>query len=713
MRWWLAAFLFSLLAGSAAAQPGGAWRPAPVVTAATAGGLATTEIASLNAATAQVNALSWKGPFRPNACGDGKDAADNQLGPYRGQLRQARTYISELIAQANALASDRRNEATLARGGWNTDAPPTGALNAALQRLATAIANAEKRIDAVPVLPCPPPKPKPRVGLNPGGLTAITPPTYEAVPPLDLPKSFCSAFDRSQFIRNRYFPYSEAIGRNAARAIDTSAALERRWRDLEYKTPNAKAAIAQAKAAFDEFQPTLAEWRAKHEAAMKLYDAIYAIPIVNCDPPRTSTWTGTLGGDPAPPPPPPPPPTFSRPQLERITVPAAPDHFCSEAEKDAYKAELLRLAQAAVENQRRIADYSTRLNAIHVEAIRKGDYVAQDAVRAEQQVARKLETEQYELYQKLTAAHKAADAIPVVDCPPKAGGAVGGVGVVPGGGGGVRPPRLEKPCPPGRKPIRVGPNNRVGSGARSQQKAANAALGVLGGVLGGGGGSDRERAGPPTVNCKIRDREMTVLNDTASGIALKVGARRSKDTVTVFAEVARSPDHGTFQTAFVETPEGGLRGPSSVGICDLWGEWNLTVSWTKTTYEDGREVRRESGGWSRSGLFEFKGDMGRGIAGLDGGEAGLWRNLGFSNAAYGARKVAMQFRMTDLTESPRNVVIHVTRPGGDPVMTTPFVMRQREGPTGLVIEPTGREDCPEAMQMGAADGALQDCSTAR
>src|SRR5207253_7086330 len=88
-------------------------------------------------------------------------------------------------------------------------------------------------------------------------------------------------------------------------------------------------------------------------------------------------------------------------------------------------------------------------------------------------------------------------------------------------------------------PIKVGPNSAVGSGARSRNKATSAAIGIVGGLLGvgGGGGGD----GPPLAQCRISDREMTLFTDPRTGVAMKIGAKRSGDTVVVFSQVDKSP----------------------------------------------------------------------------------------------------------------------------------------------------------------------------
>ncbi|MBI1405886.1 MAG: hypothetical protein GC145_07150 [Caulobacter sp.] len=255
----------------------------------------------------------------------------------------------------------------------------------------------------------------------------------------------------------------------------------------------------------------------------------------------------------------------------------------------------------------------------------------------------------------------------------------------------VGPGKTEKPCPPrqGRDPINVGPNSKVGSGAKFQKDLGNKAVGVLAGALGLGGGGGGG-GGPQLYRCRIKDSEMTVFNDPATGVSLKVGAKRGKgDVVNIFADIAKSPDKGTFQTAFLERPDGQVQTPFDVGPCDLWGEWELTVSWTKTTYVDGQMVSQESGGWSESGKFVIPGMLSKVDA-----PTGLWKQMGFSSASHGARKAFMSFHLAP-GSGPMTFVIHITRPKGDPVMTVPFVMTIAEDAKGgFTFTKAREEDCP-------------------
>ncbi|MEO1250782.1 MAG: hypothetical protein AAFW81_00370 [Pseudomonadota bacterium] len=245
---------------------------------------------------------------------------------------------------------------------------------------------------------------------------------------------------------------------------------------------------------------------------------------------------------------------------------------------------------------------------------------------------------------------------------------------------------LKNWCPKPARPITVGSNGAVGSGAQLKKKLAGAAMGaasnVLGGFLGGGGGGGGRSSGPATVRCKIKRKDMTVYNDPLTGIELQVGARRSGDNVEVFSRVKDSPDKGTFQTAYVEREGGDFRTPTELGMCDLYGEFKLTVSWTKDTYVNGQHVDHQEGGWSELGNFKIPG-----MLSSDEAPDGFWRMLGFSNASAGAQQIRTTFALPEgsLNGTPTAFTVHITTPGQDPVVTVPFTIMMEETDDGFLF----------------------------
>ena len=390
------------------------------------------------------------------------------------------------------------------------------------------------------------------------------------------------------------------------------------------------------------------------------------------------------------------PPGAVRPQFERVDL-ILPASFCSEFERvDFLNNTYNPAAAAALRNATTAQQYAATLNGLFTQYMRNEGGPVWAAIQVEMAEWKPIAAEAQARAEGMPAVYNQILAIPIVDCPQTAQN-----NQIPSTGQPLtpvddKPAKPGKPdCPPEerRKPITVGPNSKVGSGARLKAKAASTALGIAGGLLGsaaglpsGGGGGGG--GGPPTVICKITDKEMTVFNDPASGVSLKVGAKRAGGTVVVFADIAKSPDNGTFQTGFLENPRGEAMAPADVGICDLWGEWKLTVSWTKSTYVDGQLVKQESGGWSKLGRFVIPGTLST----VDRPD-GLWKRLGFSNASHGARKIAMQYKLPP-GGGPVDLIVHVTRPSGDPVTTVPFALRLVEGPKGFTITRAPDAPCP-------------------
>jgi hypothetical protein len=232
------------------------------------------------------------------------------------------------------------------------------------------------------------------------------------------------------------------------------------------------------------------------------------------------------------------------------------------------------------------------------------------------------------------------------------------------------------PLDQARRSITVGVNDAVGSGARRREQVVGAATNAIGGVLGVGGGG----RGPELERCRVRDRDMARFEN--GEVVLDAFARRNGNTVTVFADIVSSPDSGTFQTALLMNQHGQALAPADVGICDLYGQWRLSVSWTQTTYQNGQQVGQDSGGWSETGQLRVPGMENPANA-----PDGLWKRLGFSNASHGARRVVMTFEIPadQLSRDGAVLILHVTRPGQDPVTTVPFSLILEETPAGIVL----------------------------
>lgn len=240
------------------------------------------------------------------------------------------------------------------------------------------------------------------------------------------------------------------------------------------------------------------------------------------------------------------------------------------------------------------------------------------------------------------------------------------------------------------RPITVGANAEVGSGARLKQKVTEAVGKLLGGAIGGffgggggggggggfpfGGGGSKPSSGSgddiKTVDDPIAKEKKRIFTDPASGTKIAVGTRMTPDGLLVSTTILESPGDGTFQTIYLMDPEGRKAGPIRYDAYEMYVDWKLTVAWTEDHYINGKHVSHKEGGWSKEGhniLGTFtvprKGE-------------GIWSKLGFSNAVQGVKSLGTLFPISPslLAAKPMSLVVHVTKPGEDPVITTPFVV---------------------------------------
>jgi hypothetical protein len=537
-------------------------------------------------------------------------------------------------------------------------------------------------------------------------------PDFAPVSEIAVPRQFCSEFARNDFLGDIYNPAVQAALQNATLAQNHLAMLNALF--TQHMRTNSLY-WARVRAERDAYEAIATAATAKAEALRLMYGDIIAVPVVPCDdqplPLSPPPSTPPLQADPVPPPFVPPPPPKSPPFQPFYDGPAFPYFeeikpratYCSRAEVEADLAKM-RAQLAEVREQREAFEIfaATAMgNRVGAPAdLERGDRsklqdfyntLPDDMSQGEKEVRGRiflvfdasgvrLFDHYSRLINNLEASIRQLEGIlerGQYDCPDDA----------------AVPPK--KPCPPkqGRDPIVVGPNSRVGSGAQLRSKVGGMALGALAGALGaGGGGGGGGSDGPQLWTCKIKDSEYTIFNDPVTGVSLGVAARTVKGgKMVLFSKIMKSPDKGTFQTAFLERPSTGQTiAPSDVGPCDLWGEWKLTVSWTKTTYVNGQVVDRQSGGWSEGGLFRIPGMLSK----VDAPD-GLWKRMGFSNASNGAREIGAIFDVQPGGE-PLTLVVHVTRPKGDPVTTVPFVLTLTQGPDGkIAVTKAEEEPCPE------------------
>lgn len=401
-----------------------------------------------------------------------------------------------------------------------------------------------------------------------------------------------------------------------------------------------------------------------------------------------------------------PAPDLTRPSLLPVAKLEPPASFCDEFARVAYMNEVYTpAAKASLANAQTAAAHLGKLGGMFTDYMKNEGGPGWAAVRAEQTAYGPIAQTATDDSNAINAMYQRVLAIPIVPCPdqkprvatgdpapPPVAPATEDVGVIPArmveqatGG--------KKPCPPKgpRKPIVVGPNSKVGSGAQLSKKLGGMLVGGLlgaAGVGGGGGGG----GGPQLYKCTLKDSKLTLFKHP-SGLTLGIGAQRGKgDNVLITADIQKAPDKGTFQAALLEKPgTQQLQPPSEVGPCDLWGEWELTVSWTKTTTVDGKVVSQESGGWSEGGKFTLPGQLSK----VDNADA-LWKRMGFSSASHGAQKAIMAFKVPP-GGGPLTFTTWITQPKGDPVMAVPITVTMTETAPGVFTFTEGEAeiDCPE------------------
>jgi hypothetical protein len=227
------------------------------------------------------------------------------------------------------------------------------------------------------------------------------------------------------------------------------------------------------------------------------------------------------------------------------------------------------------------------------------------------------------------------------------------------------------------RPLRVGINGDVGSGARASQKMTETLGGLLGGLLGGRGGgsgfgapSGGDAGKPDLMTDPVPATAKRRFVDSASGSEIELGTQMTPNGLLVSAALTKSADDGTFQTIYLQDAQGRRAGPVEYFIYSLYEDWTLTVSWTYDRWVNNQHVEHRQGGWSESGSNM----LGSFMVPAEGD--GIWRQLGFSNGVRGIKTLGMLFPVSAerMTQQPMHLVVHVTRPSLEPVVTTPFVI---------------------------------------
>lgn len=241
----------------------------------------------------------------------------------------------------------------------------------------------------------------------------------------------------------------------------------------------------------------------------------------------------------------------------------------------------------------------------------------------------------------------------------------------------VGPPMQICPEPAANEPINIGANDDIGSSADFQEKVKNKAVGAaasaVGSLLGLGGGGGGGDSGPPTYKDPIRNGDKIRVRDKAIDRDLRIGAAWTGDGLLISSEIEDAPGKGTFHQIFLQNEAGWRLFPIRVWLYEIWGKWTLNVSWTRDTYVDGELVKHESGGWTESwSELIARGEF---TEYAEASEAPLWQQLGFTTAVSGASAVGTLFPVDPalLAQGPMDVLVHVSVPDADPVMTYPYL----------------------------------------
>lgn len=251
------------------------------------------------------------------------------------------------------------------------------------------------------------------------------------------------------------------------------------------------------------------------------------------------------------------------------------------------------------------------------------------------------------------------------------------------------------PKPPASEVITVGANNDVGSKANFREKAKKKAAGLatkaITGLLGIGGGGGKSE-GPGTYKDPVKKK--TKFKNKEAKRQIRVGGVFTEDGLLISSDIKKAPGKGTFQTVYLQTPTGWRLIPIRLFMYEIWQDWKLSVSWTRDTFVDGELVKHEEGGWTESwSVLLAKGQQ------VDYAEIPIWEQLGFNTAVSGARSLGTLFPVNPamLAYEPMNLVIHITDPKKDPVITFPYVFQ-------ISLNQKGKVVIEEVAQTEAATG---------
>jgi hypothetical protein len=205
--------------------------------------------------------------------------------------------------------------------------------------------------------------------------------------------------------------------------------------------------------------------------------------------------------------------------------------------------------------------------------------------------------------------------------------------------------------------------------------------GLLGGFLGGRGiSSGGSRDEGPKLTAKPSYPEQTLTSKDGKTKATISGVV-DNGKCQIVTGVSESPGNGAPHLILLQSRNGETLQPNDVTayqIWEVWGGWKLTVSWTKSYYENGQLVRRESGGWN-TGWITFV-DRFKSPADIP----AIWKDIG-GKPFEGIRGVIANFNLPDkFIPADWNLIAHVTTKDGSSIVTQPFVTELATGNQGVL-----------------------------
>ena len=217
---------------------------------------------------------------------------------------------------------------------------------------------------------------------------------------------------------------------------------------------------------------------------------------------------------------------------------------------------------------------------------------------------------------------------------------------------------------------------------------------ATGGMLESGGGKGSEAPEPALFEDPIKKKFRSKVKDKASGARLSMGGKLASDGLLLSTRVDDADDKGTLHEVYLEREDCRRIYPFAEYAYELWGKWNLSVSWTKTTstYQNGKlmDQQTSTGGYQKSGEAllasgggvlpfsealakvppELRGEMESYHSRLreEIGEP-IWQRAGFGAPTSGGRTFGTMYRLSAadraaLESGRMRAVVQVTRESG-------------------------------------------------